>query len=229
MVEHLAGKLFEDRLSFHVEVAEHGGGFPTTKELDVVAVDPTAKQGHGAPGAGRASGEVGWVNAGCVLEGASGKSNLTCDVGGADCEGSVGGVVVCGETDGGVKRTVALTKPFDVGDDEASERFYWAAQAVTTAALGDDFATTLVLLRGEMETCAGGVGDVADGGVFEVKFARADVEVDVAEGEGLGGGATVFGRAEQEEEGDADCVGKGYGLEQHGQGGSVCVPEEERH
>ena len=79
-----------------------------------------------------------------------------------------------------------------------------------------------------METHAGGVGDFADGGVFEVEFARSDAEVDVAEGEGLGGGATILGRAEQEEKGDADRVGKGFGLERHGWGGAVRVLEEER-
>ena len=89
MIEHLACKVFEDRLGFHVEAAEHGGAFPTAKELDVVAVDASAEESHCATGAGGASGEVGRVDAGRVLEGASGKSNLACDVNSADGEGVV--------------------------------------------------------------------------------------------------------------------------------------------
>ena len=228
MIEHLACKVFEDGLGFHVEVAEHGGAFPTAKELDVVAVDASAEQSHCATGAGGASGEVGRVDAGRVLEGASGESNLACDVDSADVEGVVGVVAAGGEADAGVDQAVAAMKPFDMGGDKARESSDGAAEGVAAAALGDNFSPALILLGGEMEPCTGGIGDVVDGGVVEDKFAGSDAEVDVAEGEGLGVGSTALGRSEQEEKGNADLVGKGFGLEQHGQGSAVRALEEER-
>ena len=91
-----------------------------------------------------------------------------------------------------------------MGNEEASEGFDGAAEGVTAASLGDNFAATLVFLGGKVELRTGGLCDVVDGGLFDGKLAGANVEVDVAKGEGLGVGSTVLGRAEQEEEGDAD-------------------------
>ena len=86
-VEHLVGKLIEDWLSFHVQMLEHGGAFPATKELDVVAVDTTAEQGHSAPGSGGASRQVVRANASFVKEGMGCKPCLAGNIRRTDSEG----------------------------------------------------------------------------------------------------------------------------------------------
>lgn len=68
MVEHQLRKVGGVDVCLDAQVAEHGVGFPASKELDGVLVNPGAEEGSGSAGAEAAGRQKGGVNAQGVAE-----------------------------------------------------------------------------------------------------------------------------------------------------------------
>ena len=121
-------------------------------------------------------------------------------------------VVVVGRDFGGaVKGAVIASEKGAVAEDEACNAPHWAAERVETPSMCDGVAFTLILLSREKEAGRRGCLEFAVKGCTKVKFPRAEVQADIVQPESgvIIRGASIFPRSEEEEESDADHVGKG--------------------
>ena len=118
-------------------------------------------------------------------------ADLTGDVRRLDVEVGAVVVMVGSQSSGAVEWEVAASKPAFVGDDESDESFDRAAERVAAASLGNNLASALVLLDGEVKPSAGGEFEV-NNGVVEIEFSGPKVEMDVVECESLVGPPTAL-------------------------------------
>ena len=165
-----------------VEVAEHGVGFPTAKQLDGVLIHVGAEESSGSPRAEAARADEVWGNASRFVQGGGRMSKGVGDV--LRFDGPLLTVVRVVCTDGCAVGDVPTA---DV-HDESRESFARAQDWIVRGPVADLFATHSVLLVSERE---GGIRDVS-----QVRFIQScrgglcrdakDREMDVFQSECLG-------------------------------------------
>ena len=193
VVEHFLGQLFEDWLRFHVQVTHHRYAVPATQELDGVAVYPAAEERHCASCAGGPCREVSGVDSCVMLKRARRKPHLACDVHGTNVEAVVGAVIVRRESYSIIDRLLRSGEVLAVRAYKPNDGMDWATEAVTTEALCDNFAFTLVFLSREMKPHAGSACKVEEGRGGDVELSGPNVEVHIAQSERLFVISTIFG------------------------------------
>ena len=132
-----------------VEVAQHGIGFPPSKELDGVLVDVSTEQGSGSAEAEAAGTDQCWVHTSLVLEASGCVSECVGDVFGFGVAAVARCIVVC--TDGGVVGHVTTA---DV-HDETCQGLDRAKEGVRGSPVRNTLTTDGLLLVSETEARKG--------------------------------------------------------------------------
>jgi len=146
MVEHFLGKVGGVDVCLNAQIAEHGVGFPSAKELDDILVDVRTEESSCSPGTETTSGERSEVNISEGTKASGGMPEAIGDPVGLHVAECVGGVVV--GTERRVGWCIMLAEVF--GD--AEECFCRAKQRVIGGVLSHLFATNAVLLVRECQS-----------------------------------------------------------------------------